>query len=58
MKPVRMLLALAVVGMISMGITGCKKDEPASPEAAVKKAAEQPAPTLPAEQKPKDHPAH
>jgi len=58
MKPVRMLLALAVLGMISMGITGCKKDEPTAAETAVKKAAEQPAATLPAEQKPKDHPAH
>ncbi len=58
MKKSWMFLVLAAIGMVSLGLTGCKKEEPASPEAAVKKAAEQPASTLPAEQKPKDHPAH
>ncbi len=62
MKKVLMVLALAVLGMASTVLTGCKKAEPtapaAAPAAAVKKVAEQPAAALPAEQKPKDHPAH
>jgi len=53
-----MLLALAVVGTGAAGLTGCKKAEPATPAAAAVKKVEQPAATQPAQQKPKDHPAH
>ena len=59
-----MMFVLAAIAMASLALTGCKKEEQTAPEAVLEKAAAQPAPAvpappaLPAEQKPKDHPAH
>jgi len=65
MKRSSVVLAIAALGFVTVFVSGCKKDEPLVPQAAVKdaaatakEAAAQPAPALPAAQKPKDHPAH
>lgn len=62
-------LIVAAAGMMAFGLTGCRKEETApaveAAGAAVEQAVEQPAPavpadapTPPAQQVPKDHPAH
>lgn len=52
------MLAVLTAGLVSLAVTGCKKQQAAPTEAEVKKEVEQAAPALPAAQKPKDHPAH
>lgn len=64
MKKVWIVFVIAAAGLVSVGLTGCQKEEKTAPQPAVQKAAEQPAAAQPAvpvpaaDQKPKDHPAH
>lgn len=51
-------VALLAVGLFSLMLTGCKKEQSVPAADEVKKAAEQATPVLPSAQKPKDHPAH
>jgi hypothetical protein len=55
MKKLWKLFIVALLGLVLAGITGCQKEEPASPDAVMKEAAEA---APPAAQVPKDHPAH
>jgi len=59
MKKSRMLLTGVAVGLLGLGLTGCQDEEkvapPATPEPEIEPVAP---PENPAQQKPRDHPAH
>ena len=59
MKKVWILITLAVVVLVSAGLTSCKKKEgPVSKDTVEKKVDEAKNTEHPASDKPKDHPAH
>ena len=63
MKTLRMLLAVIAVGLLGLGVSGCKEKVATPTKTGTKvetpKTPETPAiPAKPAEKKPKDHPAH
>jgi|GEM_PF-4996123 len=58
MKKVWLLITLAVFVSVSTGLTSCKKEEKAPGTEKVEQKIEDVKDELPADTKPKDHPAH